>query len=448
MLSVNPASSGSGASSATDDSNIAAFVSQNIIGILSTVPGKPTAVVAVRGNASLAVTWTAPANIGGSAITNYLVKYSSNGGSTWTNFVHPVSTVPSLTVTGLTNGTAYVIKVIARNAVGISLPSANSTPATPATVPGIPTAVVAVRGNASLAVTWTAPASTSGSNITDYLVKYSSNGGSTWTTFRDPVSTATSCTVTGLTNGRSYVIKVIAKNAVGIGLPSANSAPATPLAPAVDIALSATSVAENADVGTAIGTLSTTDPDSGNTFTYTLVTGTGSTDNASFSIVGNMLKTAAVFNYEVPLGKQYSIRVLSTDAGGLTTEKQFMIRVTDVNETPTDIGLSSTSVAEKQPAGAVVGRLWTADQDTYAVIAIVIVNPPAVFTYSFVAGAGDQDNALFRVVRDGYRDVEELVTVGPLAIGAYSIRLRSRDPGGLFTEKSFTITAIAVLLPL
>jgi hypothetical protein len=44
--------------------------------------------------------------------------------------------------------------------------------------------------------------------------------------------------------------------------------------------------------------------------------------------------------------------------------------------------------------------------------------------------------------------VEELVTVGPLAIGAYSIRLRSRDPGGLFTEKSFTITAIAVLLPL
>jgi chitinase len=82
------------------------------------------------------VTWAAPASTGGSAITDYLVKYSSNGGSTWTNFVHPVSTVPSLTITGLTNGTAYVIKVIAMNAVGISLPSANSAPATPATVPG------------------------------------------------------------------------------------------------------------------------------------------------------------------------------------------------------------------------------------------------------------------------------------------------------------------------
>ena len=238
MLSVNPASSGSSASSANDNSNIAAFVSQNTIGILSTVPGKPTAVVAVRGNAQLAVTWTAPASTGGSPITDYLVKYSFNNGSTWTNFVHPVSIVPSLTVTGLTNGLPYVIKVIAKNAAGTSLPSANSAPAMPATVPGSPTAVVAVSGNASLAVTWVAPefwndgkfafGGNGGSPITDYLVKYSSNNGSTWTNFVHPVSAATSCTVTGLTNGTSYVIKVIAKNAVGISLPSVNSAPVAP----------------------------------------------------------------------------------------------------------------------------------------------------------------------------------------------------------------------------
>ncbi len=105
MLSVNPASSGSSASSANDNSNIAAFVSQNSIGILAVVPSAPRSVVAVRGNASLAVTWVAPANTGGSVITDYLVKYSSNGGAAWTNFIHPVSIVPSLTVTGLPNGT-------------------------------------------------------------------------------------------------------------------------------------------------------------------------------------------------------------------------------------------------------------------------------------------------------------------------------------------------------
>ena len=228
MLSVNPASSGSSASSAKDSSKIAAFVSQNTIGILAVVPGRPTSVVAASGNGQLAVTWSAPVSTGGSNITHYAVKYSSNSGVTWTTFVRPASTATSCTVTGLTNGTSYIIKVIARNAVGISLPSANSAPATPATVPGRPTSVVAASSNDQLAVSWTA-ASNGGSNITHYAVKYSSNSGVTWTTFVRPASTATSCTVTGLTNGTHYVFKVLARNAVGISLSSANSAPATPV---------------------------------------------------------------------------------------------------------------------------------------------------------------------------------------------------------------------------
>jgi len=65
-----------------------------------------------------------------------------------------------------------------------------------------------------------------------------------------------------------------------------------------DISLSNANVAENQPTGTTVGTLSTTDPDSGNTFTYSLVTGTGSTDNTSFTISGGTLQTAATFNYE------------------------------------------------------------------------------------------------------------------------------------------------------
>ncbi len=57
-----------------------------------------------------------------------------------------------------------------------------------------------------------------------------------------------------------------------------------------DLALSATTVNENVPVNTVIGTFSTTDPDSGNSFTYSLVTGTGDTDNSAFSIVGNQLQ--------------------------------------------------------------------------------------------------------------------------------------------------------------
>ncbi|MCX7392107.1 MAG: fibronectin type III domain-containing protein, partial [Planctomycetia bacterium] len=194
------------------------------------VPTAPAITSMVAGNAQTPVAWTASTSPSSALVANYLVKYSSNGGATWTNFVRPASTATACTVTGLTNGLQYVFKVVAQNSVGLSLPSANSAPATPATVPSIPTAVVAVRGNASLAVSWATPAATGGSPITDYLVKYSSSTGTvkTWTTFVRPASTATACTVTGLTNGLPYVFKVIARNAAGISLPSANSALATP----------------------------------------------------------------------------------------------------------------------------------------------------------------------------------------------------------------------------
>jgi hypothetical protein len=65
-----------------------------------------------------------------------------------------------------------------------------------------------------------------------------------------------------------------------------------------ELALSNNTIAENQPAGTVIGTLSTTDPDVGDTFTYTLVSGTGSTDNASFDIVGDQVTTATVFDYE------------------------------------------------------------------------------------------------------------------------------------------------------
>ena len=59
----------------------------------------------------------------------------------------------------------------------------------------------------------------------------------------------------------------------------------------------------------------------------------------------------------------YSIRVRSADVGGLWVEKAFTIRVTNVNEAPTDIGLSPSSVAENQAVGTTVGTLSAADPD-------------------------------------------------------------------------------------
>lgn len=121
-----------------------------------------------------------------------------------------------------------------------------------------------------------------------------------------------------------------------------NSAP-------TDIALSSSSVEENKPVGTAVGMLSAIDPDAGDSFTYSLVAGTGDTDNSSFTITGTQLKTAQSFDYETK--SSYSIRVRVTDSTGNPFEKALTINVTDVNEHtgPTIVSLSPVNNASGVP---------------------------------------------------------------------------------------------------
>jgi len=84
-------------------------------------------------------------------------------------------------------------------------------------LPPAPTGVTATAGNAQATVSWTAPTVLAQTPITDYTVQYSSNSGSSWTTFTRSVSTATSATVTGLSNGTAYTFRVAATNGVGQG---------------------------------------------------------------------------------------------------------------------------------------------------------------------------------------------------------------------------------------
>ena len=109
-------------------------------------------------------------------------------------------------------------------------------------------------------------------------------------------------------------------------IPITNQAP-------TDIALSNASVAEHQPSGTSVGALSTTDPDLANTFSYALVSGTGSTDNGSFSLNGSNLLTAGTFHSEVK--SNYTVRVRSTDQGGLWVEKVFTISVLPLGTRPT-----------------------------------------------------------------------------------------------------------------
>ncbi len=87
--------------------------------------------------------------------------------------------------------------------------------------PGAPTALAAVTGNAQVALSWTVPGVTGGGGgVTDYHMEYSADAGVSYARFIDSVSTATSGTVTGLTNGTLYRFRVSALNSSDVGVPS------------------------------------------------------------------------------------------------------------------------------------------------------------------------------------------------------------------------------------
>ena len=185
--------------------------------VATTVPGAPTSLSATPGDGQVILSWTAPAD-GGGTITSY--EYQQDGGA-WTA---TGDTSTSYTVTGLTNGTEYTFKVRAVNAIGAGAASSadTATPTAAATVPGAPTSLSATPGDGQVVLIWTAPADGGGA-ITRY--EYQQDDGA-WTTTG---GTTTSYTVTGLTNGTEYSFKVRAVNAIGEGTAS-NADTATPAA--------------------------------------------------------------------------------------------------------------------------------------------------------------------------------------------------------------------------
>ena len=144
--------------------------------------------------------------------------------------------------------------------------------------------------------------------------------------------------VTGLTASSGYSFKAYAISAGGEFYAYTSVASFTTAAPPnaapTDITLSNATLAENNAANATVGTLTATDANGGDTHTFTLVAGTGSTDNAAFTITGCALKINAAADFETK--SSYAIRIRATDsgAGNLTFEKPFTITITDVNEAP------------------------------------------------------------------------------------------------------------------
>ena len=293
--------------------------------------------------------------IGGTAINGN--DYSSigssvtfaAGSSTATVTVDPIADtaveIDETVILSLASGTGYTI--------GTTTPVTGTIVSDDASVTlAVSPSTVTEEGTANLVYTFTRTGAISNALTVNYTVSgtatfnsdYTQTGATAYTTTTGTVTfaaSASTATVTiNPTNDATVesdeTVALTLASGTGYSIATTNAVTGTILnndAP-TNLILANRNILEDQPVGTVVSELISTDPDTGNTFTYSLVAGTGSTDNNAFTITNNQLKTNAVFDFETK--NSYNIRLRTTDQGGLSFDKAFTIGVVS-SATPTQI---------------------------------------------------------------------------------------------------------------
>lgn len=214
------------------------------------VPSKPgTPMTSAVSASGMTVSWSSAAG-NGSAVTTYQLQIASD--SSFTTDLRTIDAGLDLTevISGLSPATTYYLRVRALNSVGWGPWSSTKTQATVATTPSEPRNVTASNPTSvSVDVSWDAPATTGGSDITGYDLAYSTS--STFASNVETLSlnTSRSTSVTGLNPGTTYYFLVRAKNGVGAGPWSTAVSQATTVAVPPGMTVVASADGRSATVG-------------------------------------------------------------------------------------------------------------------------------------------------------------------------------------------------------
>jgi Domain of unknown function (DUF4082)/Fibronectin type III domain/Mo-co oxidoreductase dimerisation domain len=264
--------------------------------------GQVTNVTATAGQNSAAISWSAPTS-GGSPTQYTITPFIGSTAQTPTTITGtPPAT--NATITGLTQGTSYTFTVQASNPAGAGTTSSPSNAVTPtgSTPPTAPQNVTASGATSQALINWTAPTSNGGSPITGYTI--TPYIGSTAQTTTPAGASATSATVTGLTNGTAYTFTVKATNSIGTSPESTPSSSATPINTIFDFSTPAT-IDSGDPSGVELGVKFTSD--TGGSVTgirfYKAATSTGSHVGSLWTSTGTLL-ASATFTGETASGWQ------------------------------------------------------------------------------------------------------------------------------------------------
>ena len=216
------------------------FVVTVVPAVTATVPGAPTDLTATaNGQTQIDLSWTAPSDNGGAAISGYRIEVSTNG-SSWSDLeANTDSTSTTYSHTGLMAGNTRHYRVSAINSAGtgpvsnVDNATTDSPPA--ATAPGAPTGLTATaNGQTEIDLSWTAPSDDGGADITGYRIEVSTDG-SSWSDLEaNTGSGSTTYSHTGLMAGNTRHYRVSAINSVGTGTASDVADATTAEAPATD----------------------------------------------------------------------------------------------------------------------------------------------------------------------------------------------------------------------
>ncbi|MGG1517866.1 fibronectin type III domain-containing protein [Paenibacillus oryzisoli] len=363
-----------------------------------TVAGAPTNVTAEWGNSQATVSFDPPADNGGSAVTQYTVTVSP-GGRTVTGSSSPI------TVTDLTNGTSYTFTVTATNAVGSSSASGSSSAVTPATVPQVPTNVVAARGDGQATVSFDAPADNGGSAVTSYTVTASPGG-------RTAAGSASPITVTGLTNGTTYTFTVAATNVAGSSEVSTPTAEITPAAvPSVP-----TGVTVEEGEGEVTVRFTTPSSDGGSTITgYTVMVSPGGR-----TVSGT---TSPITVTDLVYGVPYSFTVAATNDAGASLASAATPAVTLITKPgePTDVAAE-----------------WGNGQATVTFTPPAFIGGSTITGYTVTVSPGEQT----------VEGTESPIIVTGLQNGtAYTFTVTAKNAAGLSTASASSASVTPATVP-
>ncbi|MEL7058382.1 MAG: cadherin repeat domain-containing protein, partial [Pseudomonadota bacterium] len=161
-----------------------------------------------------------------------------------------------------------------------------------------------------------------------------------------------------------------------------------------------------------VGTLSSFDPDAGDSVTYTV-------SDDRFEVVDGELRLAEGVELNHEEAASIEVTVTATDGSGLETSEVFEINVADVNEGPTDLALDGNTVAESD-AGATVGTLSSFDPDAGDTVAYTV------------------SDDRFEVV-DGELRLAEGVELDHEEAASLEVTVTATDSGGLETSETFEI---------